>query len=421
MLKIVNKIRNSSSARILASNFLYLSLLKGLSFLFPLLTLPYLARVIGADMFGAIAFAASFMVIVETITDWGFNYTATRDVAKNRENLKEVSIIFSEVFYARIILTVICFAILIIIVTLLPSIAPYKTLFILTFLYIPGNILFPQWLFQAFERMRYITILSLLSKCIFTGLVFVVIKNKSDYVYEPLLTACGFFVSGLISQYIIYKSFGIRLRKAKFYSIYQRLKKSTDMFISLLLPNLYTNFSTIILKLYCGDLATGIYSGGQKFQGIIDNLTQILSRTFFPFLTRHREKHHIYVIISGSIAVIGSITMFFGANLFVDIFLTNEFKQAVTVIEIFAITPIFLFLMNTYGTNYLVIIGKENVLRNIIIVVSVIGFGLTWILTPMYSYIGAATTITVIWGIRGIATLWFAKKYKDVDRKVQYI
>jgi len=413
MFGAVKKIKSSRNARVLASNFLYLSLLKGISFLFPLITLPYLARVIGADMFGAIAFATSIMVIVETITDWGFNYTATHDVAKSRENLTEVSAIYSEVLYAKVFLTVICFVILIIVVETLPSIAPYRTLLILTFLYIPGNILFPQWLFQAFERMRYITVLSLVSKCVFTGLVFVVIQKKSDYVYEPLLTACGFLVSGLISQLIIYRSFGIRLKKVNINSIFQRLKGSTDMFISLLLPNLYTNFSTIILKIYCGDLATGIYNGGQKFQGIIDNLTQILSRTFFPFLARHREKHHIYVMISGTIAIIASVIMFLGAEMFVSVFLTDEFRNAVTVIRIFSITPVFLFLMNTYGTNYLVIIGKENILRNIIIIVSIVGFVLTWILTPKFSYIGTASTVTIVWGIRGFATFLAAKMMKS--------
>lgn len=394
------------------ANFIYLSILKGISFLFPLITLSYLARVIGVDSFGAIAFATSIMAVIETITDWGFNYTATRDVAKNRENPEIVSLVFSEVMYARIILTVICFIILIALIELIPSLKVYRLLLILTFLYIPGNILFPQWVFQAFEQMRYITILSLLSNCVFTALVFVMIREQSDYVYQPLLVACGSIVSGIFAQYIIYHSFKIRLLKPDFKAVFGRLKESTDMFISLLLPNLYTNFTIIILKSYCGDFATGVYNGGQRFQAIVDNLTGILSRTFFPFLARHKEKHHVYVLISGSIAVAASIFMFWGAQWFVNIFLSSEFEDAVLVMRIFAITPVFLFLMNTYGTNYLVIIGKENILRNIILIVSVLGFGLTWWLTPKYSYIGAALTVTIVWGIRGALTYIYARRYQ---------
>lgn len=409
----INRFKRSKDARTVASNFLYLSILKGISFLFPLITMPYLARVIGADAFGALAFATSVMVIVETVTDWGFNFTATRDVAQNRENIDTVSHIFSQVFYGRILLTIICFIGLIIAIELISSLREYRLLLILTFLYIPGHILFPQWLFQAFEQMRYITILSVLANAVFTGLVFVVIREKNDYVYQPVLTACGFFISGIIAQYIIYHKLKVRLRKPNLRDICSRLKHSTDMFISLLLPNLYTNFSTIVLKSYCGEFATGVYNGGQRFQSIIDNLTGILSRAFFPFLARHKEKHHVYVFISGSIAVAASIFMFLGAQWFVDVFLTSEFKDAVTVMRIFAITPIFLFMMNTYGTNYLVLIGKENVLRNIIGGVSIFGFALTWWLTPTYSYIGAALTVTIVWGIRGILTIIYAKKFKS--------
>lgn len=409
MMRIRGIVKNKN-ARTVMSNFIYLTLLKGISFLFPLITLPYLAKVLGPDKFGAIAFATSIIVIIETITDWGFNYTATRDIAIKRNDLKYVSNIYCQVFYARILLMIISFIGLWALIQIIPDFKSNEKLILFTFLYIPGNILFPQWLFQAFERMRYITILSILAKIVFTAFIFVIITKPSDYVYEPVLNAGSFLISGFIAQYIIIKKFKLILFRPKYRDILLKIKGSTNMFISLILPNLYTNFSVIILKTYCGDLATGIYNGGQKFQGIVEQLTQILSRAFFPFLARHKEKHHIYVMISGVIALAASIFMFFAAPWFVNIFLTEEFSDAIIVMRIFSITPIFLFLMNTYGTNYLVIVGKENILRNIVIIVSIIGFVLTWLLTPEYSYIGVASTITVVWGIRGLWTFIEAKK-----------
>jgi PST family polysaccharide transporter len=368
--------------------------------------------VIGADKFGALAFASAIIIIVETITDWGFNYTATRDVAKNRENIEKVSAIFSEVFFSRIILMIICFVGLYIVSSLVPSLYEYRLLLLLTFLYIPGHILFPEWLFQAFEQMKYITILNVLSKAIFTVLIFFVITSKEDYLYQPVLSACGFVVSGIVAQCVVLFKFHVKIRIPSIGDMYYRLRASTDMFICLILPNFYTQFSTIILKAYCGEVATGIYSGGQRFLQIIEQLTQILSRTFFPFLARHKEKHHIYVLISGSISIIACFTMFFGANLFVKLFLTEEFSAAVDVIKIFSVAPFFLFLLNTYGANYLVIVGKEDILRNIVGIASLIGFGLTWLLTPSYSYIGAAATVTIIWGGRGAFTYYYAKRQK---------
>ena len=366
----------SKTVRTLAENFLSLSLLKVVGLITPLITLPYLARIIGTEGFGAIAFAASVIVFVETITDWGFNYTATRDVAiaKSKNDLTRISKIFSEVITAKACLMLLCFVLLCITIQLIPTLRQYRLLLLLTFLYIPGQIMFPEWVFQAYEQMKYITILNVLSKLLFTVLIFVVIREKSDYIYQPLLTACGYAVSGIIAMIVIYRKFQIRFVRPSMKAMFARLKESTDMFISLILPNFYTNFSTVLLKTYFGSSVTGLYDAGKRLLGIMEQISQILSRVFFPFLARNRKKHNVYVAISGTICFLSCIVMFFGADLFIRFFYTAEFEGAAVVTRIFAFGPIGLFLMNTYGVNYLVLVKKENVLRNIIIGCSIFGF-----------------------------------------------
>ncbi len=408
------KLLASPDYRNLVGNFVYLSILKVISFVMPLITMPYLATVIGVDKFGAIAFAASIVVLFQTITDWGFNYTATRDVAKHRENIGFVSEIFSEVLCAKTILMILSFIGLLVLMYCIPSLKSYKLLLVYTFASIPGYILFPEWLVPAFLKMKYITILNVLSKFLFTVLIFFVITKKEDYVYQPLLIACGYLLSGIIAQYIIVKKFKIHFRISPLVNVFRRLKGSTDMFLCLILPNLYTNFTTIILKSYGGDFATGIYSSGQQFQQIVDQLTEVLSRAFFPFLARHKDKHNVYVKISGTISIIACLVLFSCADLFVDIFYTEEFRASATVIRIFAITPFFLFLMNTYGTNGLVLDGREDILRNIIVSCSIGGFILTWLLTPVWGYIGATITVTAVWGIRGLVTYYYYYYSKEL-------
>ena len=93
--KIKRRIANSKDGKIVFTNFGYLSLLQIAGYVFPLITMPYLARVIGADGFGKIAFASAIVVWIQTISDWGFNLTATRDVAQSRNDKDKVSHIFS--------------------------------------------------------------------------------------------------------------------------------------------------------------------------------------------------------------------------------------------------------------------------------------------------------------------------------------
>ena len=98
-MKLLKKIHNSNEARNVIQNFAWLSLLQVAGYIFPLITIPYLAVTIGVEGFGKIAFASAVIIWFQTIADWGFNYTATRDVAQNRNDREKVSKIFSNVLW----------------------------------------------------------------------------------------------------------------------------------------------------------------------------------------------------------------------------------------------------------------------------------------------------------------------------------
>ena len=162
----INKIKTSKDGRTLLANFGYLSLLQVAGYVFPLITMPYLARVIGAEGFGKIAFASAVIVWVQTIADWGFNFTATRDVAQSRDNKDNVSKIFSNVLWARCLLTLFSGVILFIFVAFVPYFKENVVVILATFLMVPGHVLFPDWFFQAIERMKYTTIFNLFKRLI---------------------------------------------------------------------------------------------------------------------------------------------------------------------------------------------------------------------------------------------------------------
>lgn len=411
----IDNVLHNNSAKVLFANFISLSLLKAVSVIFPLITMPYLSRVIGIDKFGKIAFASAIMVFVETVTDFGFNYTATRDVAQHRDDKKYVSQYFSNVLWAKVFLMICSFVIFTIIVYNIPFLYNERLLLFLTFLYIPGHILFPEWFFQAMEQMKYITIMNVCAKLCFIALVFIVIRQKSDYIYQPLLTAIGFLVSGVISMYVVVRKFGITIKYPSISGIYEMIKKGWNMFLCLIFPNLYSSLSVVLLRSFCGDTATGIYSSGQKFISLSDQLSQVVSRTFYPFLAIHIDKHELFVRINFIISITASICLFAFADLIVYIFYTPEFADSAMVIRIMSPGPVFLFLMNAYGNNYLVLRGYEYILRNIIICSSVFGLILSLFLVRKYSYIGVSVTLVTIWAIRGIITWIYASKIKKVS------
>lgn len=410
------QVAKNKDARTLASNFVWLSVLKIIGYVFPLITLPYLSRVIGVDGFGEIAFALSVVVLIETFTDFGFNYTATRDIARNREDISTVSKIFSNVFWAKTLLMTVGFIVLCILILLIPQFYDNRLILFLTFLYIPGHILFPEWLFQAFERMKYITILNLVSKAVFTILVFIVIKEKSDYILQPLLTAIGYVISGCIAMYYVIKKIGINISKPCLKEIISTIKGSFNMFVTLIFPNLYTQLPISFLRVTHGEQSVGFYTSGERFYAIINQLFTVLSRVFYPFLSRRLDQHRVYELISGIGSLLSVCLLYFGSTLFVQLFYTPEFSEAIVVIKILSISPIAYFFLNTYGTNYLVIIGKERVYKNVTIIFSVLGLIMAVLLINKYSYIGFTIALVLTRFFNGITVFILARIYKHKNK-----
>ncbi|MPL77455.1 putative O-antigen transporter [bioreactor metagenome] len=409
---LTGRVRKSKDGKVLVENFAYLTLLQVAGYIFPLITLPYLARVIGVDSFGKIAFAAAIIGWFQTVADWGFNYTATRDVAKNREDKEKVSQIFSNVLWARCILTLFSFILLIILILLVPKFQEISLLLLITFLMIPGHILFPDWFFQAMEKMKYITILNLISKLLFTIAVFVFIKEKSDFILQPLFVSLGFVVSGIIAMYYILVRWEIKLQKPNIKEIRLTIKNSTDIFINNLMPNLYNSFSTFLLGMFGGAVSNGKLDAGSKFIGLGQQFITIISRTFFPYLSRKIDRHNLYAKINIYISLFLSGLLFFFAPLIIKLFFTPEFYDSIKVMQIMSISIFFLSLVNIYGTNYMIIQGYEKQLRNITILSSIIGFSLSFPLIYFFNYIGAALTVSITRGILGLSISIRAVKLK---------
>lgn len=407
---IKKRILISKDGKTLFANLGYLSLLQIAGYIFPLITIPYLAKVIGVEGFGKIAFASSIIIWFQTISDWGFNYTATRDVAKNRHDIERVSDIFSSVFWSRCLLMIVSFIILLFLTVIIPKFREDASVIFATFLMIPGYIMFPEWFFQAMERMKYITILNILSKALFTVAVFIFVKEKADYILQPLFVSCGYILSGILAFYYIRRIWGIKLKKIPAENIFSTIRRSFDVFLNNIMPNLYNSFSTMLLGFVGGPLSNGLYDAGCKFVNIAQQFMQVLSRTFFPFLSRKIEKHHIYVMINVFLAAVGSVMLYLFSPLLIGIFFTTEFAPAIKIMRIMSISLFFLMLSDVYGTNYMIIKGKEGKLRNITLVCSLIGFFISYPLIHFFDYVGAALTVTVTRGLLGIGSMLYAKR-----------
>lgn len=406
---VINIIRNNKEATTLLSNFGYLSLLQIAGFLFPLITVPYLSRTLGADGLGKIYFASAVITWFNSVVTWGMDYTATRDVSRCRDDIHKVSRIFSNVFWTRLLLLFISFFVLLTLICIIPTFYHARHVLMVTFMTVLGHVMFPEWLFQGLERMKYVTILGVFSKLIFTILVFVLIKDPSDYIIQPLCISLGAITAGCISLYLILIKWNYRLYPPSAFGIVSTLRNSASVFINNFMPNLYNSMSSVLLGVFSGNVANGLLSAGSQLYSISNQFINVLSRTFFPFLARRIEKHKIYTRISLGISICLAVVMFLCSPIFIRVFYTPEFDDSVILSRIISLSLVFVAVSNIYGTNYLILQGYERQLKNITVSCSVLGMLISVPLIRYFGALGAAMTIAGVRGFLALVTFVYAR------------
>ena len=317
--KLKNKFKSEDNKRLL-SNFISLSVLQGANYILPLITLPYLVRVLGVEYFGLLAFATAVVAYFAILTDYGFNLTATREVSIHRNNKEKIIEIFSSVMTIKVLLMFLSFFLLSILVFSFVKFSQHWEVYFLTFGTVVGQVLFPVWFFQGMERMKYITYLNILAKSIFTVAIFVFVHEQSDFWIVPLLTSVGFIVAGIWSLYLVKKEFHVSFTFQKVETIKFYLVDGWHVFISRIYVSIYTTTNTVLLGLFTNNTAVGYYSIAEKIVVAIGGLFEPVNQTIYPYLAK-KYKHSFeqfkkLIKTIGFFFIISSISLFLIAQLF---------------------------------------------------------------------------------------------------------
>jgi len=408
---VFNKLRNIISHpehKILLKNIFSLSILQFANYVLPLITIPYVVRVIGPDKFGLISFAQAFATYFLLVVNYGFDLSATREISSNRDNKNTLVRIYSNVLFTKAFLFTLCTLIFTSLIFLIPKFRENILVFIVSYLIVAGYVLFPTWLFQGLEKLYITSIFNFIVKLLFTIGIFIFVRNKNDFYLVPLLMSLGQIFAGTLALMYSLKLLDWKINMPRLEDIFRELKNGFSVFISLVFINFYTISNTFILGFFAPHENVGYFASGSKLVLVFQTLVLApLAQSLYPHvgkilrndLNRGIEYIKKFSVIVTALTLPASIFLLIFAPILVKVFLGDQYLPSINVVRILSFFPFIIGLSNLYGIQttlnlkmdkdfFKVVMGGSiiNLLLNVLLdhKLAEIGSSVSWLITEIY-------------------------------------
>ena len=373
-------------------NMIALSVMQVVTYLLPLITVPYLLHTIGFEKFGILAFAASLTAYFAILTDYGFNLSASGRIAVKQDDIGEINEIFNAVLAVKLVLVVLSYIILNILLLFFEKMGQHAMLYHIAFLGIVGQALSPIWLYQGLEKLQLVTYINIVVRAIFTLLLFVLVQNEDDYMLVAFVTSGSSLAVGGFSLFFAVIRLSVSFKFPKLSHMIDQFKAGWYVFTSTVAISAYTTSALIIVGIFGDNATVGMFATVEKVITAIKGLTSPLTQAVYPTLKKRISNDRKSGIrTSLKICFFASSVMFFCCAIiflfsteFIKIVTGQQHTLIDTMLRIMIFVPVLTLISNFLGVQTLLNLGYEKDFSIILIVTSIIGlvtiisFGYSW-------------------------------------------
>jgi len=384
----------------LFKNIGFLTFSQAANYVIPLITIPYITRVVGPENYGLIEFATVAMLYFTVIVIYGFNTTATRKIAESPTNINKVSYIFSAVFYTRILLLLISSVAFIISIAFIPKFTDNSQLMWYAFPIVLGWALFPDFLFQGLQQLKVIALSNFAIKLSAAVLIFVFLKSKEDFVLVLAINSVAQIAAGLFTLVYAFKLVkGLTFMKVKWRAMKSFLQNGLYVFLSHFFTRVYTFGSIIFLGFMLSDEEVGLFAAGMKLITVSQSFLFLpLFGALFPYLTNlfktdrkaYSKEFKKAFLAMLAITAISSGVLFIFPEFFIRLVFGDEYLSVAPILRLMAPILIFSTVIQFSLQQGLIVLKKDKTYLYLIVTAGLLSIFLNLLIIPSFKMEGAA-------------------------------
>jgi O-antigen/teichoic acid export membrane protein len=390
--------------KVLLNNISSLFSVQIANYVLPMVSVPIIVRIIGPDKYGLINYAAAIVSYFILVVNYGFDLTATRQVAQNKDNKQAIQELFSIVLWCKILLFLLTLIVFLGCFVIFPVFRVEWRIMIYTYIALVSWVITPNWIYQGMQELHRIAIFDIVIKLLFTITVLLVIRQKSDYIYQPLAAGITQIIIGYYSFHYAMRRYDLKLIKVSLKKVVFVLKEERIVFFSSIVINLYTTTNTVILGSLAGITQVGYYSAAIRFiqmaQAVI---TLPLSNSFFPYvgaafgkskndgIAAARKVLPVVTIIALA-AFLGMITIGPWA---LELFYGKKFEPSVPIFITLAITPLVIVISNVFGILVMMNLKMDKAFLRITAFGALVSIVSNLLLVPWAGGLGSAFSLLI--------------------------
>ena len=383
-------------------NFIMNAILTMSSFLFPLISFPYVSRILGPEGTGRVDFATSLIAYFLMFAQLGIPTYGVRACAKVRDDKHLLTKTAQELLIINLVMSVLAYAVLALGLIFVPRLRQDRLLYILVSLTIIFNTIGMEWLYKALEQYTYITVRSIAFKLVSLGAMFALIRSKDDYVIYGGITILASSASYLMNFFHARKY--ISLRPVGGYEFKPHLKAVMVFFAMACATTVYTNMDKVMLGIMAenelqANVNVGYYGAASRIKSILVSIVTSLGTVLLPRASYYVQQGKMeefrkisrkalnFVVVAAT-----PLTLYFVFFARQGILLLSgqEYLGAVVPMQFIMPTLLFIGLTNILGIQILVPTGREKVVLYSVIVGAVTDVVCNLLLIPRYLAVGAA-------------------------------